>query len=73
MANMSYCRFENTNGDLKDCLEVMHEADEFGDLDLNVYEQEAFRDMYANCKQFVAEFRRLAAEFLDEGDDDGDN
>ena len=25
MANMSYCRFENTLGDLRDCDEAMHE------------------------------------------------
>ena len=26
MANMSYCRFENTYGDLKDCAEALVEA-----------------------------------------------
>jgi hypothetical protein len=25
MSNMSYCRFQNTSGDLQDCLEVMQE------------------------------------------------
>ena len=25
MSNMSYCRFQNTSGDLRDCLEAMQE------------------------------------------------
>ena len=65
MSNMSYCRFENTNNDLVDCVEAMKEVDEVGDLDMNEYEQDAFRSMYENCKQYIAEFERLSAEFID--------
>ena len=27
MANMSYCRFRNTSGDLTDCLDTIREGD----------------------------------------------
>ena len=65
MPNMSYCRFENTNADLFDCVESMKEVDEVGDLNMNEYEQDAFRSMYEKCKQFITEFERLSAEFID--------
>tara|TARA_R100000781_G_scaffold54842_1_gene35800 strand:+ start:943 stop:1155 length:213 start_codon:yes stop_codon:yes gene_type:complete len=42
MANMSYCRFENTAGDLQDCLEAI----ENGEInDLNQYEIRGIKDV----------------------------
>jgi hypothetical protein len=32
MANMSYCRFENTYKDLKDCVESIHDGTDIKDL-----------------------------------------
>ncbi len=31
MSNMSYCRFENTVGDLEDCYEALLEGEELSD------------------------------------------
>jgi hypothetical protein len=66
MPSMSYCKFENASNDLGQCLDAMEEAGTIEDLDLNQYEQDAFRAMYDMCKQYVAEYKRLAEEFIDE-------
>lgn len=57
MANMSYCRFENTLGDMRDCLNAMREAENLTEMDLNSYERDAFERM-----------RQLAADLQDEID-----
>jgi hypothetical protein len=54
MANMSYCRFENTSIDLQDCLYAIDTADSIEDLDLGEYEQRAFDRMYQQCQDFIA-------------------
>jgi len=59
MANMSYCRFENTLSDLSDCLEAMEEAKSLQDLNLNKYEESAFMEMFRTCRAFLAEHERL--------------
>lgn len=33
MANMSYCRFENTYGDLADCVRALRDCEEMSDLE----------------------------------------
>jgi hypothetical protein len=35
MSNMSYCRFENTLSDMKDCLEMLESSETWSDLDLS--------------------------------------
>lgn len=50
MANMSYCRFQNTLNDLADCESAL--CDESFD-DLSEEEQKACRRMYRLCKQFI--------------------
>ena len=57
MANMSYCRFENTSHDLRDCVDAMQEAASMGELDLSRSELNSLRRM-----------RQLANDFLDECD-----
>lgn len=52
MANMSYCRFENTLADMKDCLEHIH--DEI-DVELNPDEHEAREEMLEIAKRIVDE------------------
>lgn len=47
MANMPYCRFENTVEDLQDCF------DNFDD-DLESPEKEARRKLYALCEKIVS-------------------
>lgn len=59
MANMSYCRFENTLMDVKDCVNAMDEVESFDALDLNTYEKVAIRDMVDACEAFIANYNRL--------------
>lgn len=66
MPSMSYCMFENTSDELNQCVGSMIEADTIEDLDLNEYEQSAFRLMYEMCQRYVKEFERLSEEFIDE-------
>jgi len=66
MPSMSYCVFENTSGDLSQCLHKMSDARDIDDLDMNEYEQRAFRDLYKQCQEYIARYRELAAEFMEE-------
>lgn len=55
MANMSYCRFENTASDLYDCIGAMEEVVE-GDrptLSLNQYEVPAFHNLAQLCRNYL--------------------
>jgi len=47
MANMSYCRFQNTLSDMEDCRE--HAADE----DLSPEESKARRQLVNVCEAFI--------------------
>ena len=66
MPSMSYCMFENTSNEMNQCIGNMIEAGTIDDLDLNEYEQDAFRLMYDMCKRYIVEFERLSEEFIDE-------
>jgi hypothetical protein len=67
MANMSYCRFENTLADLRDCLEALRE-DGLGCVD-SVREFEAREDLVSTAKKFVRLYDELMAEgAMEEGD-----
>lgn len=66
MPSMSYCMFENASNKLNQCVGSMIEADTIEDLDLNEYEQSAYRLMYEMCQRYVTEFERLSEEFIDE-------
>ena len=47
MANMSYCRFENTARDLRDCLQAI----ENGELDdLSSYEKDGLESLLEYCE-----------------------
>ena len=47
MANMSYCRFQNTVMDMQDCFNAMDEAVDLNEsMDLSSDEQRAFQRMY---------------------------
>jgi hypothetical protein len=65
MPSMSYCMFENASNELNQCVGSMIEADTIEDLDLNEYEQSAYRLMYEMCQRYVTEFERLSEEFID--------
>ncbi len=51
MSNMSYCRFQNTLRDLRDCYVNMHDTD-----DLSDEEKEARRKLIATCVKIAADF-----------------
>lgn len=68
MSNMSYCRFQNTNLDLRDCVQEMDEAYNIKDMELSEDEARAMKFMYSLCEQFIENFDRLhfADSFEDE-------
>ena len=49
MSNMSYCRFENTLSDLRDCYENM-------DDDLSERETRCRKNLINVCKDIVSEY-----------------
>lgn len=53
MANMSYCRFENTYGDLADCVRALRSGEEISE-----------DEMY-----YAKKMRRLCESFIEEFDD----
>jgi hypothetical protein len=55
MANMSYCRWENTSNDMQDCVEAQREG--FDPADASEYEQRGF---YA-CLRAAAEMLAQAS------------
>lgn len=56
---MSYCMFENTVSAMRQILDAMVEAESKADLDLNKYEQRAYRDLKDMCEEIVHEIERL--------------
>tara|TARA_R100000808_G_scaffold13649_2_gene32924 strand:+ start:453 stop:650 length:198 start_codon:yes stop_codon:yes gene_type:complete len=51
MGNMSYCRFENTEKDLTDCLYAIEE-EEYTDLS-SYHEERALRDLFDTCEAIL--------------------
>lgn len=66
MPSMSYCMFENTANEMNQVLNKMSQSDSIDDLDMNEYEQRAFRDLYEQCQEYIVRYRELAAEFIEE-------
>ena len=50
MANMSYCRFENTARDLRDCVEAINNNET---EDLNNYERDGLEELLILSKEIV--------------------
>lgn len=50
MANMSYCRFRNTNMDMIDCIDALYDGEELSDD-----EAIACKDMFENVLEFFEE------------------
>ena len=53
MANMSYCRFQNTKLDLEDCVQSLHDRDHLSDEEYNSMKR----------------MREIAEEFLEASED----
>ena len=66
MGNMSYCRFENTANDLRDCVNAIHngETDE-----LNEYEVQGLTDILELCKEILEDedfIKQILEDYEDE-------
>jgi len=70
MSNMSYCRFENTESDLRDCVEAMEEAATFAELDLSQYELDSYMSMKRLCERFLKQYNVLSETMHSELDDE---
>jgi len=51
--NMSYCRFENTVRDMRDCLENIEEYDFTNSSD---YENTAFKEFFELCQEVLDDY-----------------
>ena len=60
MANMSYCRFENTYRDLRDCYEAMGN----GTDDLSETEKKYFEKLVKLCKEVADDFQEDEEEVI---------
>lgn len=67
MGNMSYCRFQNTLGDLRDCMN--HITDE----KLSRDEKDARLALVELCHEIVDEYESAEMQDVDEGEDDEDD
>ena len=63
--NMSYCMFENTMRDMRQCLEAMDEAETLKELDLSRIEKNSYILLREFCQNFLD-----IAERLDETEND---
>jgi len=63
--NMSYCMFENTMNDMRQCLEAMDAAETMEELDLSRTEKRSYDLMREYCENFLN-----IAERLDDADAD---
>jgi hypothetical protein len=61
MGNMSYCRFENTLKDLRDCYKDMSETDFY---ELSETEQQSRNKLIALCKDISEQYEE--EEIIDE-------
>ena len=57
--NMSYCMFQNTATDLRQCLESMDAAETLAELDLSRDEKRSYDLMREFCQNFVDIANRL--------------
>lgn len=59
MANMSYCRFQNTLPDLKDCIRAIENLEDGPAEGLSDEEAEAAEDLFAACKEYVETYNLI--------------
>jgi len=61
MGNMSYCRFENTRGDIADCIEALGE----NDWNLESMNEAASDHEARGMRRFVKPYKEVADGFED--------
>lgn len=59
MSNMSYCRFQNTQSDLNDCVGALEGAHDLTQLELSNDEMGAMHTMAQQCQEFLDNYNRL--------------
>lgn len=64
MANMSYCRFENTKSDLFDCVVALENILDDGVCDLANSEKNCADGMYLLCQRYIDAYELLRGEEL---------
>jgi hypothetical protein len=57
--NMSYCMFENTMNDLRQCVQAMEGAETVSELELSRTEKNSYEYMRELCQNFLDEAERL--------------
>ncbi len=65
MSNMSYCMFENTSNDLRQCVDAMEEAYDMAELDLSRTELSSMKYMRQLCERFLEAANRLEEDSED--------
>lgn len=65
MPSMSYCMFENTSSEMNRLLNKMAVTGDIDGLDLNEYEQNAFRMLYKQCQEYIMRYESLAVDFIE--------
>lgn len=71
MSNMSYCRFENTLEDLRDCLEALEDG-ALDRIDMSDIERESALELIDLCGEIYNGFSDEAEETEDDEDDEDD-
>lgn len=66
MGNMSYCRFQNTLGDLEDCFEALNSGNAFS-RDMMDDERKARDKLISLCRDIYLEF---SDEVIDENEEE---
>ena len=59
MANMSYCRFQNTASDFNDCLLALKETESFRKLNLSGDENRAMNRLAGYARQYLERYTEL--------------
>ena len=65
MANMSYCRFENTTKDMQDCINAIEEGDT---RNLSRYEASALRE-FLNLAEVIKDYEPDIEAILEDYED----
>ena len=63
MANMSYCRFENTARDLRDCVQAIENGEHTDDL--SSYERDGLEELLDLCEE-MSHMKEEIEEVLNE-------
>ena len=56
MGNMSYCRFENTSSDLRDCMEALGELDLEQVAEMSEYERDGLIELIQLANEISNQF-----------------